>query len=90
MENDLAHAECLEDNLTRRNEFANPEPDAAAPNEGRIDATKRARRDEIEPLQESANTGGLRAARLELMWIIDRYTLAKDRWSQATLRCVRE
>ena len=57
MENDLAHAKRLKDTLTRRNEFANPEAEAAAPNEGRTDATKRARRDEIEPPQESANTG---------------------------------
>ena len=58
MENDPAHAKRLEDNLSRRNEFANAEPEAAAPNEGRTDATKRVRRDEIEPPQESANTGG--------------------------------
>ena len=55
MENDPAHAKRLEDTLIRRYEFANPEPEAAAPNEGRTDATKRARRDEIEPPQESAN-----------------------------------
>ena len=58
MENDPAHAKRLEDNLIRRNEFANPEPEAAAPNEDRTDATKRARRDEIGPPQESANIGG--------------------------------
>ena len=58
LENDPAHTKCLEDNLTRRNEFANPEPEAAAPSEGRTDATKRARRDEIGPPQESVNTGG--------------------------------
>ena len=52
MENGLAHAKRLEDNLIRRNEFANPEPEAAAPNEGRTDATKRARP------EESAKTGG--------------------------------
>ena len=48
MENDPAHAKRLEDKLIRRNEFANPEPEAAAPNEGRTDSTKRARQDEIE------------------------------------------
>ena len=53
----------VEDNLVSRNEFTNPELEAAAPSEGRADATKRARRDEIGPPQESANTGG--AARLE-------------------------
>ena len=52
MENDLAHAKRLEDNLTRRAEFANPEL------EGGTDATKRALQDEIGPPQESANTGG--------------------------------
>ena len=41
-----------EDTLIRRNEFANPEPEAAAPNEGRTDATKRARRDETDRSQE--------------------------------------
>ena len=57
MENDPAHAKRHDDNPTRRNEFANLEPETAAPNEGRTDATKRARRDDIEPPQESANTG---------------------------------
>ena len=57
MESDPAHTKRLEDNLIRRNEFANPEPEAAAPNEGRRDATKRARRDDIEPPRESALTG---------------------------------
>ena len=56
MENDLAHAKRLEDKLTRRTEYANLEPEAAAPSEGRTDATKRARRDLIGPPQESANT----------------------------------
>ena len=56
MDNDPAHAKRLEDNLTRRTEFANPEPEVLAPSEGRTDATKRAPRDEIEPLRESANT----------------------------------
>ena len=58
MENDPAHAKSLEDSLLRGNEFANPEPEAAAPNEGRTGAKKRARRDEIEPPQEFANTLG--------------------------------
>ena len=58
VENDPAHANRLEDNLIRRNRFANQEPEAAAPSEGRTDATKRACRDEIEPPQESANTEG--------------------------------
>ena len=58
MENDLAHAKRLEDNLIRRNDFANPEPKAVAPNDGRTDAAIRARRDETEPPQESANTRG--------------------------------
>ena len=72
MESDLSHAKLLEDNLIRRNEFANPEREAAAPNEGRTYARKRARQAEDGPPQESANTGDLRAARLELMWICDR------------------
>ena len=58
MENDPAHAKRLEDNLTRRTAFANPKPEVAALSEGRTDATKRARQDEVEPPQESANTGG--------------------------------
>ena len=58
MENDLAHAKRLEDNLLRRAEFANPETTVAVPREGRTDATKRARQGEMGPPQESANTGG--------------------------------
>ena len=58
MENDPVHAKRLEDNLTRRMEFANPERDAAAQSEERTDAMKRARREEIGPPQESANTRG--------------------------------
>ena len=58
MENDPVHAKRLEDNLNRRNEFANPETTVAVPSEGRTDATKRARQDELETPQESANTGG--------------------------------
>ena len=58
MENDLVHAERLEDNLNRRNEFANPETSVAVPSEGRTGATKRARQDELETPQESANTDG--------------------------------
>ena len=58
MENDPAHATWLEDNLNRRNEFANPETTVAVPSEGRTDATKRARQDELEVPQESANIGG--------------------------------
>ena len=57
MENDLVHAKRLEDNLNRRNEFANPETTVAVPSEGRTDATKRARQDELETPQESANIG---------------------------------
>ena len=45
--NDPAHAKRLEDRWIRRNEFANLEPETAAPNEGRTDATKRARRDQV-------------------------------------------
>ena len=58
MENDPAHAKRLEDNLTRQTEFANPEPEVATPSEGRTDATKRARQDEIGPQQEFPDTGG--------------------------------
>ena len=58
MENDPVHAKRLEDNLNRRNEFANPETTVAVPSEGRTDATKRARQDELETPQESAKTGG--------------------------------
>ena len=58
MENDPVHAKRLEDNLNRRNEFANPETTVAAPSEGRTDATKRARQDDLETPQESADTGG--------------------------------
>ena len=58
MEKDPAHAKRLEDNLTGRTEFANPEPQFDALSEGGTDATKRARQDEVEPPQESANTGG--------------------------------
>ena len=58
MENDLAHAKSVEDNLTRRKELANPEPEVAASSEDRTSATKRARQDEIGPPQESANICG--------------------------------
>ena len=58
METDPVHAKRLEDDLNKRNEFANPETRVAVPNEGRTDATKRARQDELEMPQESANTGG--------------------------------
>ena len=58
MENDPVHAKRLEDNVNRRNEFANPETTVVVPSEGRTDATKRARQDELETPQESANTGG--------------------------------
>ena len=58
MENDPLHAKRFEDNLNRRNEFADPETTVAVPSEGRTDATKRARQDELETSQESANTGG--------------------------------
>ena len=59
MENDPAHAKRLEDNLNRRNEFANPETTVVVPSEGSKDAAKRARQDELEVPQESANTGGV-------------------------------
>ena len=49
MEDDAAHAKRLEDNLTRLMEFGNPE--VAASSEGRTDATKRARQDEVGPPQ---------------------------------------
>ena len=58
MENDPVHAKRLEDNLNRRNEFANPEVTVAVPSEDRTDATKRARHDELATPRESANTGG--------------------------------
>ena len=58
MENDPAHAKRLEDNLNKRDEFANLETTVAVPSEGRTDATKRARQDEWEVPQESANSGG--------------------------------
>ena len=58
MENDLAHAKRIEDNLNKRNEFANPETIVAVLSESRKDATKRARQDDLETPQESANTGG--------------------------------
>ena len=58
MESDPVHTKRLEDKLNRRNEFANPETTVAVPIEGRADATKRARQSELEPPQESANTGG--------------------------------
>ena len=58
METDPVHARRLEDNLSRRNECANRETTNAVPSEGKTDATKRARRGELEPPQESANTGG--------------------------------
>ena len=72
MENDPAHAKLLEDNLTRRTEFANPELEVASPSEGRTDATKRARQDEAGPPQESANTEGASSS-----------SAGDDRWSQA-------
>ena len=58
MENDPAHAKRLDDNLLRRAEFANPETTVAVPSDGKTDATKRARQGELDPPQESANTGG--------------------------------
>ena len=51
------HTKRLEDNLNWRNEFANPETTFAVPSVGRTDVTKRARQDELETPQESANTG---------------------------------
>ena len=64
MENDPVHAKRLEDNLNRRNEFANPETTVAAPSEGRTDATKRAR--QVETPQESADTGGASGSSAEV------------------------
>ena len=57
MENDPAHAKPLEDNLTRRTEFANSEPEMC---QVRAEQTRRnsAREDEVGQPQESANTGG--------------------------------
>ena len=79
MENVTAHAKRLEDDLTSRAKFANPKLEVAAPNERRTDATKRERRDEIEPPQESANTRGASSSSAGA----DVDTLANDRWSQA-------
>ena len=53
IENDLVHAKRLEDNLNRRNEFANPETAVAVPIEGTTDVTKSARQGELEPPRES-------------------------------------
>ena len=66
MENDPVHAKRLEDDPNRRNEFANPETTVAVPSEGRTDATKRARQDELEMPQESANTGGASSSSAEV------------------------
>ena len=57
MENDPVHAKRLEDNLNRRDEFANLVTAVAVPSEGRTDATERARQDELETPQESGKTG---------------------------------
>ena len=38
-------------------EFANPEPEVAAPSESRTTTPKRARQDDVVPPQESATTG---------------------------------
>ena len=59
MENDPVHAKRLEENLNRRNEFANPETTVAVPIEGATHVTKRARQGELEPPQASANTSFL-------------------------------
>ena len=48
----------LEDNLTRRNEFANPDTNTAISSESKTDAAKRARHEELEPPQKSSNNGG--------------------------------
>ena len=66
MENDPAHAKGLEDNLNRRNEFANPETTVAVPSEGRTDATKHARQAEVETPHESADTGGASGSSAEV------------------------
>ena len=66
MENDPAHAKRLDDNLNRRNEFANPETTVAVPSEGRTDATKRARQAEVGTPQESADSGGASGSSAEV------------------------
>ena len=81
MENDPVHVKRLEDNLTRQSEFATPEPEVAAPSEGRTDATKRARQDEVGLPQESGNTKG--ASSSASGWRCDRQAAANDRWNQA-------
>ena len=53
MENDPANAKRLEDILIKRMEFTYPKPEAAAPSDGRTDATKRARRDQIWQPQDT-------------------------------------
>ena len=69
MENDPAHARRLEDNLTRRTEFANLEPGAAALSESRT------RQDETGPPRESAKNGGASSTR----WSRRGYAIDK-RW----------
>ena len=66
IENDLAHAKRLEDNLNRRNEVANLETTVAVPSEGRTDATKHARQAQVETPQESADTGGVSGCSAEV------------------------
>ena len=53
-------------NLNRRNDFANPETTVAVPIEGRTDATKRARQEELEAPQEYADTGGASGSSAEV------------------------
>ena len=87
MDNDPVHAKRIEDNLNRRNEFADPETTVAVPSEGRTDATKRDRQDELETPQESANTGG--ASSSSAGADVDmrvKHTLANDRWIQAATK----
>ena len=47
MENDSAHAKRLEENPTKRVEFANPELEVAPPNESRTNSPKRACHDDV-------------------------------------------
>ena len=68
MENDPAHAKRLEDNPNRRNEFANLETTVAVPNEGRTDATKRARETRLSRHKNLRTRRELRAVPLELTW----------------------
>ena len=65
MENDPAHAKRLEDNLTRRAEFANPELEAEQMRRNVHFKTRLGRHKNLQTQEE------LRAAWLELVWICD-------------------